>query len=141
MSKKIPYCSLHTHSDASLLDAIQTPEEIVKKAVLYGHPAVAITNHGNIYDSVEFYEEAKKAGIKPVLGCLLKGQEILTSYGIKQIENIKQGDFVLTHRGRFRKVLRTYKRMYDGDIYKIRLVGDNKRRLALTGEHPVLIKD
>ena len=68
MSKKIPYCSLHTHSDASLLDAIQTPEEIVKKAILYGHPAVAITNHGNIYDSVEFYEEAKKAGIKSILG-------------------------------------------------------------------------
>jgi DNA polymerase-3 subunit alpha len=52
-----------------LLDgAIRIPD-LVKKALEFGMPAVAITDHGNMYGAIEFYQVAKKAGIKPIIGC------------------------------------------------------------------------
>jgi DNA polymerase III subunit alpha len=63
------FVHLHLHSEYSLLDgAIRIPD-LMKKAVEYGMPAVAITDHGNMYGAVEFYQAAQKAGIKPIIGC------------------------------------------------------------------------
>ena len=66
---KNKYCSLHTHSSCSLLDAISHPEDLVKKAAKHDQPAMALTNHGNVHDSIEFYKAAKEVGIKPIIGC------------------------------------------------------------------------
>ncbi len=41
----------------------------MKRAKALGMPAVAMTDHGNLYGAIEFYQEAKKAGIKPIIGC------------------------------------------------------------------------
>src|SRR5436305_13101471 len=41
----------------------------MKKAVDFGMPAVAVTDHGNLYGAIEFYQEATRAGIKPIIGC------------------------------------------------------------------------
>lgn len=62
-------CHLHLHSNYSILDAISKPKEIVVRVKDLGHTAVAITDHGTIAGTIEFYRECKKQNIKPILGC------------------------------------------------------------------------
>ncbi len=62
------FVHLHNHSEYSLLDGASKLKEIVKKAKESGMNAVALTDHGNMFGSLEFYKLAKKEGIKPILG-------------------------------------------------------------------------
>ena len=63
------FVHLHLHSHYSLLDgAIKLPD-LVKKAVEYEMPALALTDHGNLHGAVEFYTLANKAEINPLIGC------------------------------------------------------------------------
>src|SRR5690606_34807674 len=82
-----------------------------------------------------------KQGIKPIIGCLLKGQEIITDKGLKPVEEIQAGDVVLTHKGRFRPVVRVFSRRYSGTVYSLQMAGSSRRQLRLTSEHPVLIRE
>ncbi|MFH1183093.1 MAG: DNA polymerase III subunit alpha [Candidatus Moraniibacteriota bacterium] len=66
MSKS--FVHLHVHSHYSLLDGMAKIGELVKRAKELGMPALAITDHGNMYGAIEFYEKAKDAGIKPIIG-------------------------------------------------------------------------
>ena len=62
------FVHLHLHSHYSLLDgAIKIPD-LAQKAKEYGYKAVALTDHGNIFGAVEFYQEMKKVGVKPIIG-------------------------------------------------------------------------
>ncbi len=63
------FVHLHLHSQYSLLDGAIKFDELFLKAKEYGMTAVALTDHGNIFGAVDFYKEAKKAGIKPIIGC------------------------------------------------------------------------
>ena len=63
------FVHLHLHTEYSLLDGAIRMKELMKKAKELGMPAVAITDHGNLYGAVEFYQEAKNAGVKPIIGC------------------------------------------------------------------------
>ncbi|MBK9293932.1 MAG: DNA polymerase III subunit alpha [Oligoflexia bacterium] len=63
------FVHLHLHSQYSLLESSIQLDDLVKKAVEYKMPAVAVTDYGNMFGAIEFYLEAKKAGIKPILGC------------------------------------------------------------------------
>ena len=62
------FVHLHTHSHYSLLDGLSKVDQLVDKAKSLGMTALAITDHGNLYGSVEFYQKAQKAGVKPVIG-------------------------------------------------------------------------
>ena len=62
------FIHLHTHSHYSLLDGLSKLEDLVDLAKKRGMPAMAITDHGNMYGAIEFYKLAKKAGIKPIIG-------------------------------------------------------------------------
>ncbi len=64
-----PFVHLHLHTEYSLLDGAIRIKELMKKAAEYGMSAVAMTDHGNLFGAIEFYQEAKKAGIKPIIGC------------------------------------------------------------------------
>ena len=66
-----PFVHLHLHSQYSLLDGAIRIEDLVSKAKQYQMPALAITDHGNMFGAVEFYLKCKKAGIKPIIGCEL----------------------------------------------------------------------
>jgi len=63
------FVHLHVHSHYSLLDGATRIEAIVRRAKEFGMPAAAITDHGNMFGAVEFYLAARKAGVKPILGC------------------------------------------------------------------------
>ena len=63
------FVHLHLHSEYSLLDGACRIKDIVKRAAELGQDAVAVTDHGVMYGAVEFYNEALRAGIKPVIGC------------------------------------------------------------------------
>jgi DNA polymerase-3 subunit alpha len=66
---KPEFVHLHVHSEHSLLDGLARTSEMAKRAAELGMPALAITDHGAMYGVIDFYSEAKKAGIKPILGC------------------------------------------------------------------------
>jgi DNA polymerase III subunit alpha len=63
------FVHLHLHTEYSLLDGAIRMKELMKKAVEFKMPAVAVTDHGNLFGAIEFYQEAIRAGIKPILGC------------------------------------------------------------------------
>jgi len=67
--KMAEFVHLHVHTQYSLLDgAIRLPE-LMAKTKEYNMPAIAITDHGNLFGAIEFYDMAKKAGLKPIIGC------------------------------------------------------------------------
>ena len=65
----IPFAHLHTHSEYSLLDGAARISDLISKAKELGMEYLAITDHGAMYGVVDFYKEAKKQGINPVIGC------------------------------------------------------------------------
>ncbi|EKD46293.1 MAG: hypothetical protein ACD_68C00046G0003 [uncultured bacterium] len=65
------FTHLHVHSHYSLLDGLPKIGELIAAAKNNNFSALALTEHGNMYSAIEFYQAAKKAGIKPILGCEL----------------------------------------------------------------------
>jgi DNA polymerase-3 subunit alpha len=65
------FTHLHLHSEYSLLDGACNVYKLADRAASLGQKAVAMTDHGNIYGAVHFFDAAKKSGIKPILGCEL----------------------------------------------------------------------
>jgi DNA polymerase III subunit alpha len=63
------FVHLHLHTEYSLLDGAIRMKELMKKAAEFKMPAVAITDHGNLFGAIEFYQEAQLAGVKPIIGC------------------------------------------------------------------------
>ena len=63
------FVHLHNHTHFSLLDAAASPQSLVDAAVADGQKALAITDHGVMFGCFEFYKKAKKAGVKPIIGC------------------------------------------------------------------------
>jgi DNA polymerase-3 subunit alpha len=62
------FVHLHNHSDYSILDGAITVEKLVKKTAELGMKAVALTDHGNMFGAIDFYQAARKAGIRPIIG-------------------------------------------------------------------------
>jgi DNA-directed DNA polymerase III PolC len=65
------FVHLHVHSEYSLLDGAAQLEKLVEKARELRFPAIALTDHGNLFGAVDFYLAAQKAGVKPIVGCEL----------------------------------------------------------------------
>ncbi|MEW6103356.1 MAG: DNA polymerase III subunit alpha [bacterium] len=63
------FIHLHCHSEYSLLDGAIRVESLVKKAESLSMPALAITDHGNMFGAIKFYKTALAHGIKPIIGC------------------------------------------------------------------------
>jgi DNA polymerase-3 subunit alpha len=78
------FCHIHNHTEYSLLDGANRIPAMVKRAKSMGMEALAITDHGVMFGVMEFYLEAKKAGIKPLLG--------VEAYVAPQGIQVKKGD-------------------------------------------------
>ncbi|MBI5826521.1 MAG: DNA polymerase III subunit alpha [Deltaproteobacteria bacterium] len=63
------FVHLHLHTQYSLLDGAIRPEALIALAREYRMPAIAMTDHGNLFGAVEFYQKAMARGIKPIIGC------------------------------------------------------------------------
>ena len=63
------FVNLHVHTEFSLLDGACRIKDLVSQAKKYKMPALAITDHGVMYGVIQFYKEAIKQGIKPIIGC------------------------------------------------------------------------
>lgn len=63
------FVHLHLHTEYSTLDGAVRCKEVAARAAELGMPAVAMTDHGNLYGAIEFYEAVREKGVKPILGC------------------------------------------------------------------------
>lgn len=63
------FVHLHLHTAYSLLDGMIRTKELAARAAELEMPAVAMTDHGNLYGAIDFYQKCLKAGVKPILGC------------------------------------------------------------------------
>ncbi len=81
------FVHLHAHSEYSLLDGSIKVERLVDRAKELGMPAVALTDHGNMFGMIHFYRAARKAGIKAVLG-----MEAYITRGSRHERSRKKGD-------------------------------------------------
>src|SRR5213595_3986023 len=81
------FVHLHLHSEYSLLDGACRIEELLDKAVELKMPAMAITEHGNMFSSVIFHDQARKRGINPILGC-----EVYVAPGIRLTKSGTPGE-------------------------------------------------
>jgi len=66
---ELSYIHLHNHSEYSILDGCLKVKDLVEAAYDNKMPAVAMTDHGNVFGAVQFFKAAKARGIKPILGC------------------------------------------------------------------------
>jgi len=88
------YVPLHLHTQYSLLDGAIRIEELIAKALEYRLPALAITDHGNLFGAIEFYKKVSQAGLKPIIGC-----EVYVApksrFEKKNVEGISEASFHL----------------------------------------------
>ncbi|GAB6177434.1 DNA polymerase III subunit alpha [Desulfobaculum senezii] len=63
------FVHLHCHTEFSLLDGAIRLGDLCSKAIEFGMPAAAVTDHGNMFAAAKFFQEAKKKGVKPIIGC------------------------------------------------------------------------
>lgn len=81
------FVHLHVHTQFSLLDGACRLDDLLSISKKYGMTSCAITDHGNMFGAVEFYEKAMSAGIKPIIGCEIyvapESRFDKTSHGIK----------------------------------------------------------
>jgi len=146
------FVHLHVHTQYSLLDGAIRVGDLVERAKKYRMPAMAITDHGNMFGALEFYTKAHAAGVKPIIGC-----EVYVAPGSRHDKSgasssgDASGHLVLLCKNRvgYRNLCRIVSTAYqDGFYYRPRidwdLLSDNNEGLiALTaclgGEIPNLI--
>ena len=68
MSQNSSFVHLHVHTEYSMLDGAARVEELVKEVARQEMPAIAITDHGNVFGAFEFNKQARKVGVKPIIG-------------------------------------------------------------------------
>ncbi|MBN2234904.1 MAG: PHP domain-containing protein, partial [Opitutales bacterium] len=69
MSSDPSFVHLHLHTDYSLLDGCCRIDRLMARCAELQMPAVAMTDHGNLFGAIDFYNSARKKGIKPIIGC------------------------------------------------------------------------
>ena len=144
------FTHLHVHSQYSLLDGAIRIADLLDKCKEYGMESVAITDHGAMFGALEFYAKAKKAGIKPIIGC-----ELYIAPGDRRVKKVVDGNIAyhivllaMNHTGYKNLMKLASIAQFEGFYYKPRidmevLKEHNEGVIALTaclhGQVPYLI--
>lgn len=105
-SKATDFVHLHVHSDYSLLDGACRIDRLCQKTKDYHMRAVALTDHGNLFGVVDFFQTAKKYDLKPLVGC-----ETYLSYDHKQTEKPERSKHKTYHMGLLAKNFKGYQNL------------------------------
>src|SRR2546425_2445670 len=81
------FVHLHLHTEFSLLDGACRIDELLDQAAKLQMPAIAVTEHGNLFSSVMFHDHAREKGVKPILGC-----EVYVAPGDRRSRNGNPGE-------------------------------------------------
>ncbi len=83
------FVHLHLHTEYSLLDGCARIEKVVKVAKQMGMPAIAITDHGNMYGAITFFDACRKVGIRPIIGCeMYVASDLWQKNGKQKLEHL-----------------------------------------------------
>ena len=143
------FTHLHVHTEYSLLDGMCRIPQLVARAKELGMDTLAVTDHGVMYGAIQFYQEAKKAGIKPIIGC----EAYVVPEAGRNGENggRNQHHLILLAKDQtgYRNLIQlTTKAHLEGFYYKPRLTKDNLKQYheglialsaCIAGEIPALI--
>jgi DNA polymerase-3 subunit alpha len=119
------FAHLHLHTQYSILDGAISIHKLLERARSLGMPAVAITDHGNMFGAVEFHEAARRAGVKPIIGC-----EVYVAQGSRFEKDASTGGFdginhlilLAMNQTGYRNLLRLVSKGYlEGFYYKPRI--------------------
>ena len=146
------FVHLHLHTQFSLLDGANQIEPLVRQIKAFGQPAVAMTDHGNMFGAIEFYRKAKEIGVKPIIGC--EAYMALGSRHAKKDSGLAHNDYyhlILLARNLtgYQNLIKLVSKAYlEGFYYKPRMDKDILREHheglialsgCLSGEIPYLI--
>ena len=122
------FVHLHVHTQYSLLDGANKIDALVGKAKSGGMPAIAMTDHGNMFGAVEFYKKASAAGIKPIIGCeVYVAPKSRFDKGVSRTEDFESGGnyhliLLAMNREGYRNLCRLVTLSYkEGFYYKPRI--------------------
>ena len=146
------FVHLHVHTQYSLLDGAIRIEPLLQRVKTYGMNSVAITDHGTMFGTVEFYEKALKAGIKPVIGCecyiaprSIAEKTAQDNKGLSHIILLAENEEGYRNLCKLATIAQLegfyYKPRIDKDILKSHAKGLIALSACLHGEIPRLIKD
>lgn len=115
------FAHLHVHTEYSLLDGAARISELVAAAKQAGSPALAITDHGVMYGVIEFYQAAKEAGIKPIIGCEVYVTKNRLEKGAGHKESLNHLILLAKNNRGYRNLMHIVSRSYtEGYYYKPR---------------------
>ena len=119
------FVHLHVHSEYSLLDGAAQLEKLVHKAKALDFPALALTDHGNLFGAIDFYDACKKTGIKPIVGCELyvaPGSRFERSPQDGGYEGASHCTVLVRNEAGYRNLIKLVSRAYlEGFYYKPRV--------------------
>ncbi|MCI0546964.1 MAG: DNA polymerase III subunit alpha [Candidatus Rokubacteria bacterium] len=119
------FVHLHVHSEYSLLDGAAQLDKLVERAKGLGLPALALTDHGNLFGAIDFYEACRKAGIRPILGCELyvaPGSRFERGKDDGSYEGASHATVLVRNEAGFRNLIRLVSKAYlEGYYYKPRV--------------------
>src|SRR5438132_158088 len=119
------FVHLHVHSEYSLLDGAAQLEKLVQRAKDLRFPAIALTDHGNLFGAIDFYLAAQKAGVKPIVGC-----ELYVAPGSRRERGSQDGGYeganhltvLVRNRAGYRNLVKLVSKAYlEGFYYKPRV--------------------
>src|SRR6266446_140569 len=119
------FVHLHVHSEYSLLDGAARLEKLVAKAKALRFPAIALTDHGNLFGAIDFYAACKAAGVKPIVGCELyvaPGSRFERSGQDGGYEGASHATVLVRNEAGYRNLIRLVSKAYlEGFYYKPRV--------------------
>lgn len=136
--KRKPMAHLHLHTFHSILDGAGSIDNYVKLAQEYNHPAIAITDHGTLSGTFEFWKKCKAAGIKPIIGMEAYVNNNMGEFEEKKYEggNSHQSIFVMNKEGFVNLNRLAYKSYSEGFYHRGRIKTDwlleHKKGLFIT---------